>query len=54
MRFFKAVAWSEDGVIEAMKHVNKQIFATMWHPEREQPFFEEDVDFMHRIFGKLL
>lgn len=50
---FRAVAWSEDGVIEAMNHANKQVFATMWHPEREQPFLEEDIDFMHRIFGKL-
>lgn len=50
---FKAVAWSEDGVIEAMNHVNKQIYAVMWHPERERPFLEEDIDFMHRIFGKL-
>lgn len=51
---FKAVAWSEDGIIEAMKHVNKQIYATMWHPERELPFLKKDIEHMYKIFGKSL
>ena len=48
---FKAVAWSEDGVIEAMNHVNKQIFATMWHPEREMVFREQDIKQVQQLFG---
>ena len=29
----RAVAWSEDGIIEAVEWKEKKIFATQWHPE---------------------
>lgn len=39
---FSVLAVAEDGVIEAIRHQHLPIVATMWHPEREYPFFEED------------
>lgn len=48
----KAVAWSDDGVIEAVSHTNARIFSAMWHPEREQPFLKEDIDLLHGLFGE--
>lgn len=44
------VAWTEDGVIEAVKVKNKRIFANMWHPERENPFSQRDIDLVRKIF----
>lgn len=44
------VAWTEDGVIEAVKVKNKKIFANMWHPERENPFLQRDIDLVRKIF----
>jgi len=43
-------AKSEDGVIEAFRHENKKVFATMWHPEREKPYVKEDLEFVKEIF----
>ena len=45
------VARTEDGVIEEIKHNNKPIFATMWHPEREEPFNKRDIERMINIFN---
>ena len=44
----RAVAWSEDGVIEAVENKTLKVFATQWHPEQsfhtgdpiENKFFE--------------
>jgi N5-(cytidine 5'-diphosphoramidyl)-L-glutamine hydrolase len=33
-----AYAKAEDNTIEAFGHINKRIFAQLWHPERETPF----------------
>lgn len=44
------LARSEDGVIEAIKHLDYRIFATMWHPEREEPFKESDVKIVKDLF----
>ncbi|MFZ7133721.1 MAG: gamma-glutamyl-gamma-aminobutyrate hydrolase family protein [Eubacteriales bacterium] len=30
---FEVIAWSEDGLMEAMMHKNKKIIAVQWHPE---------------------
>ena len=30
----QAVQWSEDGYIEAIKHITRPIWAVQWHPER--------------------
>lgn len=43
-------AETEDGVVEALKHKEKEIYGTMWHPERENPFSKEDIQFVRNIF----
>ena len=43
---------SSDGVIEAIKHRCLPIYGTMWHPERNNPFCDEDILFVKRIFGE--
>ena len=43
-------ARSEDGGIEAISVKNKKIYGTMWHPEREKPYSEDDVQFIRQIF----
>lgn len=45
-------AESEDGVIEAIKVRDREIYGTMWHPEREKPFAENDIQFIQQIFSK--
>ncbi len=45
-------AVSEDGVIEALKVKDKEIYGTMWHPEREKPYEMADVQFIRQIFAK--
>lgn len=37
------LAQADDGVIEAIKVKDKAIIGTMWHPEREKPFREQDI-----------
>ena len=38
-------------VIEAVEHPQKKILATMWHPEREQPYKTEDMQRVRTLFG---
>lgn len=45
-------AYSEDGVIEAVKAKDKEIYGTMWHPERENPYAETDIQFIKQLFSK--
>jgi putative glutamine amidotransferase len=45
------LAQTEDGVIEAVCDKEKHILVTMWHPEREQPFTEEDKKRVQELFG---
>ena len=45
-------ARSEDGVIEAIRARDKQIYGTMWHPEREKPYEKDDIRFIQQIFLK--
>ena len=45
------LAKAEDGVVEAVKAKNERILATMWHPEREQPFVVSDMERLKRLFG---
>lgn len=37
-----AVAWSSDGVIEALKHRTWPWLGIMWHPERNEPYAKPD------------
>ena len=46
-------AWNEDkSIIKAIEHKNKKIFATMWHPEREQPFVKEELELVRIFFDR--
>lgn len=42
-------AWTEDGVIEAVRHENLPIIGTMWHPEREEVFAGRDMGNIRRL-----
>lgn len=41
---------SSDGVIESIRHENKPIYGTMWHPEREHPFRDWDISMLQNLF----
>ncbi len=43
-------ARAEDGIIEAVKHTDYPIMATMWHPEREDGFHEADLKMVRDLF----
>jgi putative glutamine amidotransferase len=45
----EALAFSENGAIEALRHRNKAILGIMWHPEREVPFDAEDMRMMKEL-----
>lgn len=47
-----AMALSEDGVVEAAEYPGKRIAVTMWHPERERPFRETDIERLRTLFGR--
>ena len=47
----EVLALAEDGVIEAVRHKEYPIIATMWHPEREVEYSEQDMDRMKELFG---
>lgn len=47
----EALAWTEDGVIEAVESKEKKILGTMWHPERETVFEEHDIARVQQLFG---
>ena len=48
----ETLACTEDGVIEAVCCEEKRILATMWHPEREQPFTDADIRRLQKLFKK--
>lgn len=43
-------ARSDDGTIEAITHNQLPWLGIMWHPERETPFIEEDLDLVTDLF----
>lgn len=45
------MARTEDGVIEAAAYLERNIVVTMWHPEREETFREEDIQRVRDLFG---
>ncbi len=45
-----AAACTEDGVVEWVRHESLPIEATMWHPEREVPFAETDLERVKKLF----
>lgn len=44
-------AQTSDGVIEAVRHKKFPIVGTMWHPEREKSFREEDIKMVKDLFS---
>ena len=42
---------ADDGVIEKIKHKEYPIIGTMWHPERENPFNNNDIEMVKKLFG---
>lgn len=48
---FQVLAYTADGVIEAIQSTKYKIIGTMWHPEREQPFSEKDIQRVRKLFG---
>lgn len=46
----KSWATSDDGVIKAVKHLSKNIYGIMWHPERNQPFHQRDIELFTEVF----
>ena len=47
----KIMSQTDDGVIEAAVSSEHRIVITMWHPERENPFFEKDIIRIKNLFG---
>ncbi|MDR2438776.1 MAG: gamma-glutamyl-gamma-aminobutyrate hydrolase family protein [Planctomycetaceae bacterium] len=48
---FDVLATTSDGCIEAIKHKEYPISAVMWHPERENPFRQEDCKIICESFN---
>ena len=46
------LAWTGDGIVEAVLCKEYRILGTMWHPEREHPFRQEDIARVKGLFGK--
>lgn len=46
----EALAQTQDGVIEAVRHREKHIYGTMWHPEREEYFQTSDIRSIKQLF----
>ena len=48
----RAVAWAEDGTIEAAAHESLPQFGVMWHPEREETLAKHDRLVISAAFGE--
>ncbi|RKJ02224.1 hypothetical protein D7X87_17910 [bacterium D16-54] len=48
----EVLAKSADGVVKAVRHKKYPILGTMWHPERESPFAEADIQMLHSLLGE--
>lgn len=46
----EAVAWSNDGVVEALRHRELRWLGIMWHPEREEYLVAEDRELISHHF----
>lgn len=47
----EVLAQTDDGVIEAVRHKDKRILGTMWHPERERLSSIPDIQRIQELFG---
>jgi len=48
----KAIAVDEQGNIEAFINETKSILGIMWHPEREKPFSQKDINLIKKFLCK--
>jgi gamma-glutamyl-gamma-aminobutyrate hydrolase PuuD len=48
---YKVLAKSEDGVIEAIRHLDLPWEGWMWHPEREKFFMSHDIKRIKELFS---
>lgn len=49
----EAIYWSQDGVLEAVRHTQfPWIRGIMWHPEREHPPKEQDIAMIKELFNR--
>ena len=48
----RSLAWSKDGVIKAIEHIELPWLGIMWHPEREDPFKKSDLKLFFNYFSK--
>lgn len=46
----EVTACTEDSIVEAIRHREKKIMGTMWHPEREKEFLTEDIAAIQELF----
>lgn len=44
-------ATNESGIIKAIEHTHYNIFAQMWHSERENPFNEYELNLIKKVFN---
>ena len=49
---FEVLARSEDGEIEAIRHLSRPWEGWMWHPEREADFASHDLQRIRQLFGE--
>jgi gamma-glutamyl-gamma-aminobutyrate hydrolase PuuD len=47
-------ALTEDGVVKAVHHRHEPLVGVMWHPERQHPFAEADLDLFRRTYARRL
>ena len=45
------LALASDGIIESIAHKRYPIKGIMWHPERNAPFLNDDINFVKELFG---
>jgi len=45
-----ALAWPQDGVIEALRHQQRPWLGIMWHPERDTPISNNDQNIIKEHF----
>jgi len=43
-------AVDNEGRVEGFRHIEKKLMAVMWHPERENPISDFDVDLIQELF----
>ncbi len=45
-------ATNENKIIKAIEHKKYKIFGQMWHPERELPYRENEINLINKILGE--